>query len=49
VVATADSAGVNARLVAAGVAVRELGPERRSLEQVVEERTSVRQPGEVAR
>jgi ABC-2 type transport system ATP-binding protein len=49
VVATADSAAVNARLVAAGVAVRELGPERRSLEQVIEERTSVRQPGEVAR
>jgi ABC-2 type transport system ATP-binding protein len=49
VVASADSAGVNARLVAAGVAVRELGPERRSLEQVIEERTSQRRPGEVAR
>jgi len=49
VVASADSAGVNARLVAAGVSVVELGPERRSLEQVVEERTSERRPGEVAR
>ncbi|HEU5001025.1 MAG TPA: ATP-binding cassette domain-containing protein [Lapillicoccus sp.] len=49
VVASADSAGVNARLVAAGVAARELGPERRSLEQVIEERTSQRRPGEVAR
>jgi ABC-2 type transport system ATP-binding protein len=49
VVASSDSAGVNARLVAAGVAVSELGPERRSLEQVVEERTTQRRPGEVAR
>jgi ABC-2 type transport system ATP-binding protein len=49
VVTSDDSAGVNARLVSAGVAVRELGPERRSLEQVVEERTSTRRPGEVAR
>jgi ABC-type multidrug transport system ATPase subunit len=48
-VGSADSAGVNARLVAAGVAVREIGPERRSLEQVIEERTSARRPGEVAR
>ena len=49
VVASADAAAVNARLVGAGVAVHELGPERRSLEQVVEERTSQRRPGEVAR
>ena len=49
VVSSADSAAVNARLVAAGVAVRELGPERRSLEEIVEERTSGRRPGEVAR
>jgi ABC-2 type transport system ATP-binding protein len=48
-VGSADSADVNARLVAAGVAVREIGPERRSLEQVIEERTSARRPGEVAR
>lgn len=48
VVSSADSAAVNARLVAAGVAVRELGPERRSLEEIVEERTSDRRPGEVA-
>ena len=46
-VRSADPAGVNARLVAAGVAVRELGPERRTLEQVIEERTSARPPGEV--
>jgi ABC-type multidrug transport system ATPase subunit len=45
----ADPAAVNARLVAEGVPVSELGPERRSLEQVIEERTSARQPGEVAR
>ncbi|MEP6649882.1 MAG: ABC transporter ATP-binding protein [Lapillicoccus sp.] len=49
VVRSADAAGVNARLVAQGVLVRELGPERRSLEQVIEERTSARRPGEVAR
>jgi ABC-2 type transport system ATP-binding protein len=48
-VRSADPAGVNARLVSAGVAVRELGPERRTLEQVIEERTSARRPGEVAR
>ena len=29
--------------------VRELGPERQTLEQVIEERTSARRPGEVAR
>jgi ABC-type multidrug transport system ATPase subunit len=45
----ADPAAVNARLVAEGVPVSELGPERRSLEQVIEERTSARRPGEVAR
>ena len=49
VVRSADPARVNTRLVQAGVAVRELGPERRSLEQVIEERTSARLPGEVAR
>jgi len=35
VVVVADAAELNARLVAAGVRVRELGPERRSLEQIV--------------
>ena len=45
VIRSADPARVNARLVAAGVAVRELGPERRTLEQVIEERTSARRPG----
>jgi ABC-2 type transport system ATP-binding protein len=49
VVRSDDPARVNARLVAAGVAVRGLGPERRTLEQVIEERTSARRPGEVAR
>jgi ABC-type multidrug transport system ATPase subunit len=49
IVRAADPAAVNARLVAEGVPVSELGPERRSLEQVIEERTSARQPGEVAR
>ena len=49
VVASSDSAAVNARLVAAGVRVREVGPERQTLEQVIEERTSARRPGEVAR
>jgi ABC-type multidrug transport system ATPase subunit len=48
-VSSPDSAGVNSRLVSAGVAVREIGPERRTLEQVIEERTSARRPGEVAR
>ncbi len=48
-VRSADSAHVNARLVSAGVAVSEIGPERRTLEQVIEERTSARRPGEVAR
>lgn len=49
VVASTDSADVNARLVAAGVRVQEIGPERQSLEQVIEGRTSARRPGEVAR
>jgi ABC-type multidrug transport system ATPase subunit len=49
VVASSDSAAVNARLVAAGVRVREVGPERQTLEQVIEGRTSARRPGEVAR
>jgi ABC-2 type transport system ATP-binding protein len=48
-VRAADPAVVNARLVAEGVPVAELGPERRSLEEVIEERTSARRPGEVAR
>jgi hypothetical protein len=48
-VRAADPATVNARLVGEGVPVSELGPERRSLEQVIEERTLARQPGEVAR
>ena len=48
-VRAADPAAVNARLVAEGVPVSELGPERRSLEQIIEERTLARQPGEVAR
>ena len=48
-VRTADAAELNARLVAAGVRVVELGPERRSLEDVIAERTSARAPGEVAR
>jgi ABC-2 type transport system ATP-binding protein len=49
VVLSSDSAAVNARLVAAGVRVREVGPERLTLEQVIEGRTSSRRPGEVAR
>ena len=48
-VRVADPAAVNARLVAQGVPVAELGPERRSLEEVIEERTSPRRAGEVAR
>ena len=48
-VRTADPAAVNARLVAEGIPVAELGPERRSLDEVIEARTSARQPGEVAR
>ena len=38
-VRTADVAGLNARLVGDGIRVLELGPERRSLEDVVHERT----------
>jgi ABC-2 type transport system ATP-binding protein len=49
VVLSSDSAAVNAQLVAAGVRVREVGPERLTLEQVIEGRTSARRPGEVAR
>ena len=49
VVVSSDSAAVNARLVASGVRVREIGPERQTLEQVIEEQTSARRPGEVAR
>ncbi len=48
-VETTDAAALNARLVAAGIRVVELGPERRTLEEVVAERTSERQAGEVAR
>jgi ABC-type multidrug transport system ATPase subunit len=48
-VETTDAAALNARLVAAGIRVEELGPERRTLEDVVAERTSERQAGEVAR
>jgi ABC-type multidrug transport system ATPase subunit len=48
-VRAADPAAVNARLVAQGIPVAELGPERRSLDEVIEARTSARQPGEVAR
>ncbi len=36
-------------LVRGGIGIRELGPERRSLEDVIAERTSARQAGEVAR
>ena len=46
-VRTTDPARVNERLVTAGVRVMELGPERRSLEDVIEERTSARRAGEV--
>ncbi len=49
VVLSSDSAAVNAQLVAAGVRVREVGPERLTLEQVIEGLTSARRPGEVAR
>ena len=46
-VRTSDPARVNERLVTGGVRVTELGPERRSLEDVIEERTSARRSGEV--
>jgi ABC-2 type transport system ATP-binding protein len=39
VVRASDPAELNARLVAGGIRVHELGPERRSLEDVVHERT----------
>ncbi len=48
-VETTDAAALNARLVAAGIRVVELGPERRTLEEVVAARTRERQAGEVAR
>ena len=46
-VRTTDPARLNERLVRGGVRVLELGPERRSLEDVIEERTSARRAGEV--
>jgi ABC-type multidrug transport system ATPase subunit len=46
-VRTSDPARVNHRLVSGGVRVIELGPERRSLEDVIEERTTARRAGEV--
>jgi hypothetical protein len=46
-VRTSDPARLNERLVTSGVRVLELGPERRSLEDVIEERTSARRAGEV--
>jgi ABC-2 type transport system ATP-binding protein len=39
VIRATDTAELNARLVATGIRVHELGPERRSLEEVVHERT----------
>jgi ABC-type multidrug transport system ATPase subunit len=39
VIRATDTADLNARLVATGIRVHELGPERRSLEEVVHERT----------
>jgi ABC-type multidrug transport system ATPase subunit len=41
VIRATDTADLNARLVATGIRVHELGPERRSLEEVVHERTGV--------
>ncbi len=46
-VRTSDPARLNERLVTGGVRVLELGPERRSLEDVIEERTSARRAGEI--
>ncbi len=46
-VRTSDPSRLNERLVTGGVRVLELGPERRSLEDVIEERTSARRAGEV--
>jgi ABC-type multidrug transport system ATPase subunit len=48
-VRAADAAALNARLVAAGVRVRDLRAERRTLEDVIIERTSLRAGGEVPR
>jgi ABC-2 type transport system ATP-binding protein len=49
VVEAAEPAALNAFLVSERIRVQELGRERRSLEEVIEERTSARRPGEVAR
>jgi len=46
-VRTSDPARLNERLVTGGVRVLELGPERRSLEDVIEERTSARRAREI--
>ena len=46
-VRTGDPARLNERLVTGGVRVLELGPERRSLEDVIEERTSARRAREI--
>ena len=48
VVRAGDPGDLNARLVGSGVVVRELGPERRSLEDVIDEHTSRRSADEVA-
>ena len=48
-VRAADPAELNRSLVEAGVRVRTLGPERRTLEDVIVERTSARGPLEVPR
>ncbi|MDQ2757385.1 MAG: ABC transporter ATP-binding protein, partial [Actinomycetota bacterium] len=48
-VRTPDPAALNARLVAGGVRVRELGPERQTLEDVIEHRTRARAADEVPR
>ena len=48
VVRAGDSGDLNALLVGSGVLVRELGPERRSLEDVIDEHTSRRSEDEVA-
>ncbi len=48
-VRTEDPAALNAALVAAAVRVEELFPQRRSLEDLIEERTSARRDDEVPR
>lgn len=48
-VRTPDPAALNARLVAGGVRVSELGPERHTLEDVIEHRTRARAVDEVPR